>query len=114
MDEVDSPVVVAVAITGSVPRKSDNPALPVTPAEQIESAHEAFEAGASLVHVHVRNEDETPSSRPELFAAVQDGIRRHCPGIIVQFSTGEGVAAPTRGAVRFTCAPTWHHCRRGP
>ena len=43
------PVIVAVAITGSVPRKSDNPALPVTPVEQIESTHEAFEAGASLV-----------------------------------------------------------------
>ena len=42
------PVVIAVAITGSVPRKADNPAVPVTPAEQIESTHQAFEAGASL------------------------------------------------------------------
>jgi 3-keto-5-aminohexanoate cleavage enzyme len=81
-------VVVAVAITGSVPRKKDNPAVPVTPAEQIESTHEAFEAGATLVHIHVRNPDESPSSDPELFAQVQDGIRRHCPGMIVQFSTG--------------------------
>ncbi|WP_019905062.1 3-keto-5-aminohexanoate cleavage protein [Methylobacterium sp. 77] len=82
------PVVVAVAITGSVPRKSDNPALPVTVAEQIESTHQAFEAGAALVHIHVRNDDETPSSDPDRFAAVQDGIRLHCPGMIVQFSTG--------------------------
>lgn len=82
------PVVIAVAITGSVPRKRDNPAVPVTPAEQIESTHAAFEAGASLVHIHVRNPDETPSSDPALFAAVQAGVRKHCPGMIVQFSTG--------------------------
>ncbi|WP_207481704.1 BKACE family enzyme [Arenibaculum pallidiluteum] len=82
------PVVVTVAITGSVPRKKDNPALPVTPSEQVESTHEAYEAGASLVHIHVRNPDESPSSSPELFAQVQEGVRRHCPGMIVQFSTG--------------------------
>ena len=82
------PVVIAVAITGSVPRKKDNPALPVTPAEQIDSTHEAFEAGASLVHIHVRNDDESPSSDPERFAAVQAGILKHCPDMIVQFSTG--------------------------
>lgn len=82
------PVVVAVAITGSVPRKKDNPTLPVLPAEQIESTHAAFEAGATLVHIHVRNDDETPSSNPDRFAEVQAGIRKHCPGMIIQFSTG--------------------------
>ncbi|GAA4257426.1 3-keto-5-aminohexanoate cleavage protein [Azospirillum formosense] len=80
--------VITVAITGSVPRKKDNPAVPVTVSEQVESTHEAFEAGASLVHIHVRNPDESPSSDPELFARVQEGIVRHCPGMIVQFSTG--------------------------
>src|SRR5215210_4773960 len=83
-----NPVVIAVAITGSVPRKKDNPAVPISPAEQIESTHRAYEAGASLVHIHVRNDDETPSSDPERFAAVQEGVRKHCPGMIVQFSTG--------------------------
>lgn len=82
------PVVIAVAITGSVPRKKDNPAVPVTPAEQVEATHAAFEAGASLVHIHVRNPDESSSSDPALFAQVQEGVRRHCPGMIVQFSTG--------------------------
>lgn len=83
-----NPVIIAAAITGSVPRKKDNPALPVTPAEQIESTHQAYKAGASLVHIHVRNDDETPSSDPDRFAAVQDGVRKRCPGMIVQFSTG--------------------------
>ena len=81
-------VVIAVAITGSVPRKKDNPAVPTTPAEQVESTHAAFEAGASLVHIHVRNPDESSSSDPALFAQVQEGVRKHCPGMIVQFSTG--------------------------
>lgn len=82
------PVIVAVAITGSVPRKKDNPAVPITPAEQVESTKQAYEAGATLAHIHVRDDDETPSSDPQRFAAVCDGIRRHCPGMIVQFSTG--------------------------
>jgi uncharacterized protein (DUF849 family) len=82
------PVIITVAITGAVPRKKDNPAVPVTPPEQIESTHEAFEAGASLVHIHVRNDDESPGSDPEKFARVQEGVRKHCPGMIVQFSTG--------------------------
>jgi 3-keto-5-aminohexanoate cleavage enzyme len=83
-----NPVVIAVAITGSVPRKKDNPALPTTPSEQIESTHAAFEKGATLVHIHVRNDDESSSSDPARFQAVQEGVIKHCPGMIVQFSTG--------------------------
>jgi uncharacterized protein (DUF849 family) len=82
------PVVVAVAITGSAPRKKDNPALPTTPAEQIASTRQAYEAGASLAHIHVRNADESASSDPALFAEVMEGVRKGCPGMIVQFSTG--------------------------
>jgi uncharacterized protein (DUF849 family) len=95
-----TPVIIAVAITGAVPRKKDNPAVPVTPEEQIASTHEAFEAGASLVHIHVRDPDESPGSDPELYARVQDGVRRHCPGMIVQFSTGgRGREQSKRGAM---------------
>jgi 3-oxoadipate:acetyl-CoA acetyltransferase len=83
-----TPAIITVAITGSIPRKADNPALPVTPAEQIESTHEAFEAGATVAHIHVRDTNESPSSDPALFAEVQAGIAKHCPGMIIQFSTG--------------------------
>ena len=94
------PVIITVAITGAVPRKADNPAVPVTPSEQIESTHEAFEAGASLVHIHVRNADESPGSDPEKFAQVQEGVRKHCPGMIIQFSTGgRGREQAARGAM---------------
>lgn len=97
---MSDPAIIAVAITGSVPRKADNPAVPISIAEQIESTQEAHEAGASLVHVHMRNADETTSSDPEKFAAFQEGIRRHCPDIIVQFSTGgRGRALDERGAM---------------
>ena len=97
---MNNPAIITVAITGSIPRKKDNPTLPVTPAEQIESTHAAFEAGASLVHIHARNPDESPSSNPALFAAVQEGIRKHCPQMIVQFSTGgRGRNQAERGAM---------------
>ena len=87
-DPTPTPCVITVAITGSLPRKKDNPAVPITIAEQVESTQEAFEAGATLAHLHVRNDDETPSSDPEKFARLQEGLRKHCPGMIVQFSTG--------------------------
>lgn len=94
------PCIICVAITGSVPRKSDNPAVPITVPEQIESAHAAFEAGASICHAHVRNDDETPSSDPEKFAALKEGLLKHCPGMIIQFSTGgRSGAGKTRGGM---------------
>ena len=97
---MSSPCIITVAITGSVPRKEDNPAVPITVAEQVESTQEAFEAGATIVHVHVRDEAQNPSSDPERFAAFQEGVRRHCPGMIVQFSTGgRGRAPEERGAM---------------
>ncbi|MEM8979969.1 MAG: 3-keto-5-aminohexanoate cleavage protein [Pseudomonadota bacterium] len=85
---MSKPCIICVAITGSVPRKADNPAVPITVSEQIESTHAAFEAGASIAHCHVRNADESPTSDPALFAQLKEGIETHCPGMIVQLSTG--------------------------
>ncbi len=82
------PCIICVAITGSVPQKSDNPAVPITIDEQIESTQEAFEAGAAICHAHVREEDGTPTSDPERFARLKEGLEKHCPGMIIQFSTG--------------------------
>jgi 3-keto-5-aminohexanoate cleavage enzyme len=85
---VSTPAIITAAITGAIPTKRDNPAVPIAVAEQVESAHEAFEAGATVCHIHVRDDEQRPSSDPERFRAVQAGLRRHCPGMIVQFSTG--------------------------
>ncbi|MGA8032147.1 MAG: 3-keto-5-aminohexanoate cleavage protein [Casimicrobiaceae bacterium] len=95
-----TPCIITVAITGSLPKKKDNPAVPISVAEQIESTHEAFEAGAALVHLHVRNDDESPTSNPERFGKVLEGIRAHCPGMITQISTGgRSGAGHERGAM---------------
>jgi len=83
-----TPVIISVAITGSVPQKSDNPAVPISLTEQIESTHEAFEAGATIAHVHVRDDAGKSSSDPDRFLAYKEGVNAHCPGMIVQFSTG--------------------------
>lgn len=82
------PCILCVAITGSVPTKADNPAVPITIAEQVESTHAAFEAGASIAHCHVRDDAGAPTSDPDRFAALKEGIEKHCPGMIIQLSTG--------------------------
>lgn len=83
-----TPCIITVAITGSVATKKDNPAVPISVPEQIESTQAAFEAGATLAHCHVRNDDGSPSSDPDRFGRLLDGLRKHCPGMIVQLSTG--------------------------
>ena len=82
------PCIITAAITGSVPRKENNPAVPITVSEQIESTHACYEAGAALVHVHVRNDDQSTTSNPDRFAEFLERVRVHCPDMIVQFSTG--------------------------
>ncbi len=97
---MSKPCIICVAITGSLPTKANNPAVPITVAEQIESTHEAFEAGAAIMHAHVRNDDQTPSSDPEKFAALKEGVEKHCPGMIIQLSTGgRSGAGKTRGGM---------------
>jgi uncharacterized protein (DUF849 family) len=82
------PCILCVAITGSLPTKANNPSVPITITEQIESTHEAYEAGASIAHCHVRDDNGKPTSDPDRFARLQEGLRKHCPGLIIQFSTG--------------------------
>ena len=85
---MSKPCILCCAITGSVPTKADNPAVPISIEEQVESSHAAVEAGASIIHAHVRLPDGTPCSDPERFARLKEGLEKHCPGVIIQFSTG--------------------------
>ena len=57
-----------------------------------------FEAGASLVHIHACHADESPGSGPEKFAQVQEGVREHCPGMIIQFPKAAAAANMRRVA----------------
>ena len=75
MDASAEPCIICVAITGSLPTKDDNPAVPITIAEQVESTQEAFEAGATIAHCHVRNDDGTPDLRPRALRAPDGGHR---------------------------------------
>ncbi len=94
------PCIICVAITGSLPTKANNPAVPITVAEQVESTQEAFEVGASIVHAHVRGDDGTASSDPERFARLKEGLEKYCPGMIIQFSTGgRSGAGQSRGGM---------------
>ncbi len=97
MDEV----IISAAITGGMTVPSQSQAIPVTPEEIIDSAVGAYEAGAAIVHIHVR-EPETgrPSSDLELFREVLMGIKERCP-VIVQPTTGggQGMTIEERAAV---------------
>jgi 3-keto-5-aminohexanoate cleavage enzyme len=98
------PCIICVAITGSLPTKENNPAVPITISEQIESTQEAFEAGAAIVHCHVRDDAGKPTSDPDRFARLMEGLKRHCPGMIIQLSTGGRSGA---GAARGAMLPLW-------
>ena len=95
-----NPCIICVAITGSLPTKADNPAVPITIAEQLESTHAAFEAGAAIMHAHVRDDEGKPTSDPERFARLKEAVEQHCPGMIIQLSTGgRSGAGQTRGGM---------------
>jgi 3-keto-5-aminohexanoate cleavage enzyme len=94
------PCIICVAITGSLPTKANNPAVPITVAEQVESTHAAYEAGAAILHAHVRDDEGKPTSDPDRFARLMEGVRAHCPGMILQLSTGgRSGAGPARGGM---------------
>ena len=86
----EKPVVITVAPTGAEVTRDDNPALPHTPAEIAADALACAEAGASVVHLHVREEDGSPSSRPDLFLQAIDLIRARSP-MVTMVSTGGAV-----------------------
>jgi 3-keto-5-aminohexanoate cleavage enzyme len=89
----ERPVVITVAPTGAEVTRNDNPALPHTPAEIATDALACADAGAAVVHLHMREEDGTPSARPELFAATINLIRERSE-IVTMVSTGGAVWMP--------------------
>jgi uncharacterized protein (DUF849 family) len=94
-------VIISAAITGGMTVPTQSGAIPVTPDEIIESAVGAHEAGAAIVHIHVRDPDTgRPSSDLALFREVLDGIKQRCP-VIVQPTTGggQGMTIDQRAAV---------------
>jgi 3-keto-5-aminohexanoate cleavage enzyme len=86
-------LIITVAPTGSVPRKKDNPHVPMTPDEISETAYLCEQAGAAIIHVHCRDADEKPTSRFEVFKETVDKIRKRTK-LVVMTSTS-GIAGAT-------------------
>ncbi|MGI0150038.1 MAG: 3-keto-5-aminohexanoate cleavage protein [Thermoplasmata archaeon] len=92
-------LVITVAPTGSVPRKKDTPHVPVTPDQIAETAYLCEQAGASIIHVHCRDENENPTSRFEIFKETVDKIRKRTKLIVMTSTSGIAVSTdPDRAA----------------
>ncbi|MCS6901483.1 MAG: 3-keto-5-aminohexanoate cleavage protein [Myxococcales bacterium] len=79
--------VVTCALTGVLANRKQCPAIPYTPVEIAEEARRAYEAGASVVHIHARNDDGSPTFSPEVFRRIKEETRKRCP-ILLNFSSG--------------------------
>jgi uncharacterized protein (DUF849 family) len=79
--------VVTCALTGVLASRAQCPFLPYTPAEIGDEAKRAYDAGATVVHIHARNDDGSPTFSPVTFAAIKREVRSRCP-VLLNFSTG--------------------------
>jgi 3-keto-5-aminohexanoate cleavage enzyme len=84
-------LIITAAICGAEVLKEHNPAVPYTVAEMVREARAAREAGASIIHLHVRKDDGTPTQDKARFREVIDAIRAEVPDVIIQPSTGGAV-----------------------
>jgi len=81
-------IIISAALTGAATNRSHCPHIPYTPEEIAEEAKRAVDAGASIVHIHAREDDGTPSWRTEVFESIQQEVRKRCPDVIINYSTG--------------------------
>ena len=94
------PLIITCAITGAETTREQQPNLPMTPSEQAKAAAEAVQAGASVIHLHVREDDGKPSQRPERFKESIEAIRKAAPGVIIQISTGGAIGEAIENRAR--------------
>ncbi len=81
------PLIINAAITGMVPMPKDNPSLPVTVDQIVTEARRCADAGAAIIHIHARDDDGTPTWRPEIYQEIISGIRATCPELLISAST---------------------------
>ncbi|MBI3543224.1 MAG: 3-keto-5-aminohexanoate cleavage protein [Deltaproteobacteria bacterium] len=81
------PIIVSCALTGAATDRRQCPVLPYTPAEIADEAKRAYDAGATIVHIHAREDDGKPSWRLPIFQAIKEEVRKRCP-VLLNFSTG--------------------------
>jgi uncharacterized protein (DUF849 family) len=81
-------LILSAALTGAATNRTHCPHIPYTPTEIAEEARRAVEAGASIVHIHAREDDGRPSWRLEVFEEIHQEVRLRCPDVIINYSTG--------------------------
>lgn len=84
---LDEKVIITCALTGVLANRKQCPHIPYTPVEIADEAKRAYDAGATVVHIHARNDDGSPTFEPRVFAEIAREVRARCP-IILNFSTG--------------------------
>jgi 3-keto-5-aminohexanoate cleavage enzyme len=80
-------LIINVAVTGMVPRKKDNPHVPITPDEIAEDCHQCYQAGASVFHLHARDKSGEPTYRSELYREIITKVKDRCPDAVICIST---------------------------
>jgi len=96
-----SAIIVNFCPTGMVPTKDNSAHVPVSVSEIVEQVHEAWEIGITVAHLHARAEDGRPSASAEIYSRIFDGVRKHCPELVICASTSGrgGVPLEERRAV---------------
>ena len=99
-----SKLIINAAMTGMIPTKKDNPHVPVSVDQIIEDAVNCYKAGASIVHVHARDNEQKPTYKKEIYAQIIEGIRSQCSDVCHRISIWSVSLPenPTRGA-----SPSW-------
>ena len=103
-------LIITAAICGAEVTKASNPAVPYTVEEMVREAKSAYEAGAAILHIHVRNDDGTPTQDRERFRVVMDAIRKELPDVIMIPSTGgaTGMSPEERLQPEYECFEIGH------
>lgn len=82
-DQLEKKIIINFCPTGMVPQKDQTPNVPISPQEIIEQTHEAYEVGITIAHLHARDEDGTPTYRKNVYREIFEGVRKHCPELII-------------------------------
>ena len=80
------PLIINAALTGMVPQRKDNPFVPLTPREIIRDAKQCVAAGATILHLHAREDNGQPTYRRDIYAEIFAGVREECPDVLISAS----------------------------
>lgn len=80
-------IIINFCPTGMIPTKEMTPHVPVDVSEIVEEVHRAYEKGITIAHIHARDKNGVPTHKKRVYAEIFDGIRKHCPGLIICGST---------------------------